>query len=558
MARSRLTTFLHRAYCLARHAAQDPCLLADVSETDTTETDAPDLYSAGNLQLSRRQTLKAGLLSVGAWGLPSGGLMAAGSQAVTAAEPAVLIVGAGVAGLTAAYRLQQAGVPVEVVEASQRVGGRLASVSQLPDLPNVVELGGEFIDTRHRAVRSLATELGLTLADLKQADAGLEPEVLYFQGEKISSERVIESFGPLAQQISQDLQRLGRNPISYRAPSAAAIALDQQSLADYLDAADIDPVMRSFVQVAYVTEFGRDAADQSCLNMLFLIGTDVGAWSTYGVSDERWHVIGGNDQIPKRLAAKVNGAIATGTLLESIRTSPDGRYRVSLRQGQTSRQRTYERVLLTVPFSVLRQVELAVDLPPTKRAAIDQLAYGTSSKLSTPYKQRIWRDRYGSTVSTYADLEFQNTWESARYSDGPGGWLTNLRGGQAGLDLAQGDPDVQATALARSLEPLFPGISQVERGRALRAIWATEPYALGSYSCYGPGQWTTLGGAEAERVGNLWFAGEHCSPESQGYMNGACESAELAALDILRDLGRQGQAAQQAARIKAFQSSFEA
>ncbi|HEY9648029.1 MAG TPA: FAD-dependent oxidoreductase, partial [Chroococcidiopsis sp.] len=313
MARSRLTTFLHQAYYWAQHAARDPHSWPDIIKTDATETDA-DLYRAGNLQLSRRQTLKAGLLSVGALGLPPSALMATAPEPATATEPAVLIVGAGVAGLTAAYRLQQAGVPVDVVEASQRVGGRLASVSQLPDLPNVVELGGEFIDTRHTAVRSLAADLGLTLADLKQADAGLEPEVLYFQGEKISPKRVIESFIPLARRISQDLQRLGRNPITYRDPSPAAIALDQQSLADYLNAADVDPVIRSFVEVAYITEFGRDAADQSCLNMLFLIGTDVGAWSTYGISDERWHVIGGNDQIPKRLAAKVNGAIATGTL----------------------------------------------------------------------------------------------------------------------------------------------------------------------------------------------------------------------------------------------------
>jgi monoamine oxidase len=308
------------------------------------------------------------------------------------------------------------------------------------------------------------------------------------------------------------------------------------SLAEYLAVEPINPLIEQLVRVAYITEFGRDAESQSCLNMLFLIGSEVGKWSTYGLSDERYHVIGGNDQIPKQLAERLKGKIEYGTILESIRLTPAGRYRVSLRQDSTSRERVYDRILLTVPFSVLRQVELAVDLPPIKQQAIAELGYGTSSKLAVPYRERIWRTRYGCTISIYTDMDFQNTWESARYSPGPGGWVTDLRGGTQGVLLGQGDPEVQSQRLTDDLEQIFPGIKQVSRGKAMRSIWPAEPYALGSYSCYLPGQWTTIGGAEVERVGNLWFAGEHCSLGSQGYMNGACETAEAAAQGILVDL----------------------
>jgi monoamine oxidase len=287
------------------------------------------------------------------------------------------------------------------------------------------------------------------------------------------------------------------------------------------------------------------------LNMLFLIGCETGKWSTYGLSDERWHVVGGNDQIPQRLAAQLSEAIETGTVLESIRSRSNGSYQVSLRQAGTSVERVYDRILLAVPFTVLRQVELAVDLPAVKRQAIDQLGYGTCTKLVTPYKERIWRDRHASTISVYTDLDFQNTWESARYVVGDSGWVTNLRGGRQGLNLGTGNPDAHATQLAENLEPIFPGIKAIERGKSLRAFWAAEPYALGSYSCYKPGQWTQLAGAEGERVGNLWFAGEHCSAESQGYMNGACETAELAALDLLEDLGLKAAAHRQRARVRA-------
>lgn len=529
MARTTLLRLLRRAYRIAEVAAQTQVPIPDIAE---------------EWSLSRRQILH-GLSSIGLMGLGSRLAAMPTSQQTGDTEAGradrtdspVLIVGAGIAGLTAAYRLRQAGVAVTIVEASQRIGGRLVSVTNLPGAAGTVELGGEFIDSRHTAVRSLAAELGLELADLRQADDGLEREILYFQGQRISETKVIEEFAPLAHQINRDLQPLRTQDITYRNPSPAAVSLDRLSLAEYLARTPISPMIDQLVRVAYITEFGRDAEEQSCLNMLFLIGAEVGKWSTYGVSDERYHVVGGNDQIPKCLAAQVEDAIELGTVLESIRMTDDRRYRVSLRQGETSLERIYDRIVLTLPFTVLRQIDLDVELPPIKRLAIDTLGYGTSSKLAVPYRERIWRTRYGCTISIYTDQDFQNTWESARYGPGPGGWVTDLRGGQQGLLLSQRQPEFYATELTRQLDVLFPGIAQVPRGRALRSVWSSEPYALGSYSCYLPGQWTQLGGSEAERVGNLWFAGEHCSLGSQGYMNGACETGETAAQEILADLG---------------------
>lgn len=528
MARTALVSLLRKAYHIHRMAAA---------------TDIPPDEVQGMLgdRLSRRRLLGQ-MAMVGAVGmLPRLGQVPPIAPTITkkafATDAKVLIVGAGIAGLTAAYRLHQAGVPVDVIEARQQVGGRLRSVTRTADSPGVVELGGEFIDTRHTAVRSLAAELELELADLRLADTDLEPEILFFQGEKVNHSRVVEEFIPLAQRISQDLKPLQTRDITYRNPSPAAIRLDRQSLADYLAAAPVSPLIEHLVRVAYVTEFGRDAETQSCLNMLFLIGSEAGKWSTYGVSDERWHVIGGNDLIPKTLAKRLDSVIETGAALESVRLTADGRYRVSVRRGASSTEHLYDQVLLTLPFSVLRHVELAVDLPPIKRQAIDELGYGSSAKLAIPFRERVWRTQYGSTISIYTDLEFQNTWESARYLQGPGGWVTDLRGGTQGLGLGSGSPNLQAAQLARQLDRIFPGIQHVERGTALRAFWAAEPYALGSYSCYLPGQWTTFGGAEMERVGNLWFAGEHCSLGSQGYMNGACETAEQVAQGLLRELG---------------------
>lgn len=448
----------------------------------------------------------------------------------------VLVVGAGISGLTVAYRLRQHGIAVEVVEASPRVGGRLRSMVDSANNLGVVELGGEFIDSRHTTVRSLAAELGLEMADLRAADEGLEPEILYFQGRKISHSWVAEEFIPLARRIAADVEALTGWNLTYRDPNPVAAKLDRLSLADYLSLTPVHPVIENLVRVAYVTEYGLDAEAQSCLNLLFLIGADVGKWSTYGNSDERYHVVGGNELIPRRLAERLAGLVETNTSLESIRMTSEGQYRVSLRQDAVSSERVYDQIVLTVPFTVLRQVELAVGMSPEKRAAIDELGYGTSSKLSIPFKERIWRTDYGSTISVYTDQPFQNTWESARYSPGPGGWVTDLRGGRAGVALGNSSSQYHADALVQDLECLFPGLSQVDRGSAIRSIWATNPYVFGSYSCYLPGQWTRFGGAEIERVGNIWFAGEHCSIGSQGYMDGACETAERAARSLLAQI----------------------
>ncbi|WAL61529.1 flavin monoamine oxidase family protein [Thermocoleostomius sinensis] len=448
----------------------------------------------------------------------------------------VLVVGAGIAGLTVAYRLHQAGVPVEVIEASPRIGGRLRS-AKASGSQSVVELGGEFIDSHHHAVHALAAELGLEMGDLRAADQGLEPEILYFQGQRISHQWVADEFAPLARQIAQDVGTLSRWSLTYHDPHPDALRLDRLSLAEYLAATPMHPVIEQLIRVAYITEYGLDAESQSCLNLLFLIGAEAGQWSTYGISDERYHVIGGNDQIPRQLADRLHGRIETGTALESISRTATGRYRVSVRSGATSTDRCYDQVVLTVPFTVLRQINLDLELPPVKQAAIAELGYGTSTKLAIPFQERLWRTRYNSTISIYTDRTFQNTWESARYMTGPDGWLTDLRGGTAGVQLASGNPQTHAQTLVEDLNVLFPGLTEVKRGQAMRAAWMTEPHALGSYSCYLPGQWSRFGGAEIERVDHLWFAGEHCSIGSQGYMNGACETAEQVAQGILQHLG---------------------
>lgn len=137
-----------------------------------------------------------------------------------------------------------------------------------------------------------------------------------------------------------------------------------------------------------------------------------------------------------------------------------------------------------------------------------------------------------------SDLAYQTTWETSRKQGGDTGVLTNFTGGRHGAALGTGTPKQQADAATAALEQIFPGVVAARAGmREARFHWPSHPWSLGSYACFGPGDWTGFRGAMGESVGGLHFAGEHCAPETQGFMEGGCESGETAAAAVLAAIG---------------------
>lgn len=467
------------------------------------------------------------------------GLLLAGCQSVPAPMRArggdeVAIVGAGIGGLTAAWRLRQQGVRVRVYEAQQRVGGRMFSLRNHFADGQVVELGGELIDTGHTHIRTLAGELGLALDDLLDGDTG--HDCWYFDGRQAGEDEIVQAFVPVAAAIERDLAAAGDGSYDYRDENPAFRALDAQSIAQWFDANGVSGWLRKLLDVAYTTEMGLEIGEQSALNFLTFIGTDdKDAFRVFGGSDERFHVRGGNDLIPTTLAAKLSDAIEPGHVLEAVRGDASG-YVLSFRNGSASREVRAQQVILALPFTLLRQVRIVVDLPARKRRAIDTLAYGSNAKLMIGFQRRPWREA-GANGASMSDLAYQTTWETSRKQAGDAGVLTNFTGGRHGAELGQGTPKQQAEAAVAALERVFPGVAAA-RGdaREARMHWPTNPWVRGSYACYRPGDWASILGVMGESVGGLHFAGEHCSIEAQGFMEGGCESGDLAAQAVLARL----------------------
>jgi monoamine oxidase len=492
------------------------------------------------------RTTRRGFLETVGKVAAAGALASVPGTAAWAAPPRrdvrVAIVGAGLAGLACADALKAKGVLATVFEASDRVGGRCYSLRRFfPD--QVAERGGEFIDTGHTTVRGYANRFGLALEDVAK-----EPgEVFYFAGGGLHSEEtVVDEFRDLVPAMHADLQQ------SSGAPTAddhteGDIELDFTTLEEWLATRGAGSVIARIVEAAYIGEYGREIAEQSCLNFLLFAHADRRAkFAPFGIfSDERFHVVEGNDAIASGLAAGLAGQIEFGrTLVAAAKTSAG---RVALTFAGSSAPAPFDAVVFAIPFTTLREVDLhaSLGLPDSKIDAIEELVYGTNAKVIVGFDGRPWHALGGNGTSYAHGLDnLIGTWETnPSRATATRAVVTDYTGGRLGETLNPLSVEVEAERFLRDLDRVFAGASAFatrERGKLVADLfhWPSYPLTQGSYTCNHPGYFTTIAGNEGKPVGNLYFAGEHTNSfyDWQGFMEGAALSGLDAAAQLLADL----------------------
>jgi monoamine oxidase len=464
-------------------------------------------------------------------------------EANAATAPRIVVVGAGLAGLTCAYRLKQAGYSAQIHEASDRVGGRCWTIRAAFADGQIAEHGGELIDQGHTAVRHLANELGLTLDNLLAAEPSGTEDIYRFDGQPYTFDEATRDLKAIWQQIHSDVSAASY-PTLYTSSTQRGRALDALSIAQYIDLyvpGGRASKLGRLLDVAYNIEYGAETTEQSSLNLLYLLAySGQGQLRIFGPSNEKYHVVGGNDQIPQRLAQRLQGQIALGSALVAIKRNADGTYALSFDQGGgRATSLTADKVVLALPFSILRSsVDYAkAGFNDVKRRAIAQLGMGTNSKLHVQFRDRHWYS-LGNNGNTFADTGYQNTWEVTRAQPGTSGILVDYTGGVIGASFGTGTPASRAEEFLAQLEPVLPGITAKWNGRATIDFWTTYEWTKGSYSYWKVGQYTSFAGAERERSFDCHFAGEHTSIDFQGYLNGGVETGERAAAEIVADLGK--------------------
>ncbi len=491
---------------------------------------------------SRREVLQIGAGAALASTLASRDLLAA-PKVKPGFSAKIAILGGGLAGLAAADRLATAGVATTIYEATGRVGGRQHSLRGV--FPGqVAELGGELVDNLHKTMLGYANAFGLSLEDLGKSPG---EETFYFQGKHWSEAEAVEEYRIFSARAQGDFHSSSGAPTAF-AYNEADLVLDHMTLRAFLDKHGSDlPLINGLLTEAYEAEYGLSCEQQSALNFILFIHFDRRSkFTPFGVySDERYHIVEGNDSIASGIAANLPGSIQTGSFIERLGRDPDGRYRIHL-AGQKTPEYA-DAVICALPFSVMRKsivLEPSLGFSAGKQFAIAEMGYGTNVKTMIGFQGRPWR-AHDSKGTAYSDLpNVQNAWETNYSLAGATSILTDYASAERGVALGKQPVNKAVGDFLGDLDKVWPGAAAAAtrdaQGNylAVRQHWPSEPTQLGSYTCYTPGQFTTVCGHEGTAEGLMKFAGEHADSfyAWQGFMEGALLSGLRCGEEILADI----------------------
>jgi monoamine oxidase len=449
----------------------------------------------------------------------------------TSNQKSVTVIGAGLAGLSVAYDLHRAGWQVTVLEARDRVGGRVHSVRSFSD-GLVAEAGGEFIEGSHTRMIALARQFSLKLGVSGSWQRQAE-DWASFDG-KSGRMSDVDMWGiNLAEEIERGwgaMSELGKYVSDPYQPQAAreAECIDSQSALDWIDALDVHPFAKKFfiqyIRSEYTTEPER-------FSLLDLARNAAMYYSTVE-RPPSMRVIGGNDQVPRALADALPD-VRLNAVVTSIRILPD-EVVVSVKQNDSHLTLRSAFAVLAIPLTTARSIDFHSSLPTAHQRMVDEISYGAVTKVMIEYRKRFWNDAgWNGRMATDAPIVF--TWHATSHIDHERGILTAYTGGKPGAKLSALSDEERIKVAVSEIEKLFPGSSDLIENTATIA-WLNEPFTRGSYMALAPGEVTAHWCALLEPAGRLFFAGEHATA-LQGFMEGAVESGQRVAGTIIADGG---------------------
>ncbi len=473
--------------------------------------------------MGRREALRSLALAGGASVLP------AIRRARKVSQPTILVVGAGLAGLTAAYRIfDRTGWKPIVIEAADRPGGRVRTIRDLPgDL--YCEAGGTFISTGDSAIRSLLREVDIGTIDLDPLwpDGGY---AYYFNDALRKGTDVFRGEGAASRVAERQFEQF-RWPITYRTTDPDAVRLDRMTIAEWIERHVDEPLFADYLKTYYETDYGSPIDEASALHL-------VADFAAPGRSyDERFLIKGGSDSLITALVERLPElAVHTGATLLSI-AKEGRRYECLFSQADVWVEQAADAVVLALPFTALRKVNKdRAGFSKRKLDAITDLAMGQGTKVNMHFSTAPWEQNgSGDSVS---DLVTGWTWPGHIGQNNLGNIMVGLTStiDDEGPVHGEMSPDV-AQRYLDALEEVFPGTETAYTGYGYIDRWTDDPLIGGTYSYYRAGTFTEIAGSEAEREGRVFFAGEHTARYgNRGTMNGAVQSGERAARQVIRAL----------------------
>jgi monoamine oxidase len=530
-------------------AAHDRSQRSGVPLEDVLQAHRDELRGAGAGEQATHT--RRGFLAGGAGVIAGAALAARPARSLAkmsgASVPRIAIVGAGLAGLRCAHMLwneSPAGsLASTVYEANpERAGGRCWTLRDYFGAGSVAEHGGSFIDTRHRALRALVAHLGLQEEVVGGGDLPTGEDIYFVDGANYTRAEATADWKSVGFHAFRAASRKLRS-------QAGEAGLDAMSVTEWLDSTEITSTSRlgKLMLANAVTENGGDPDDMSALDLIEI--TAPSARSSLELlpgDDERFHVLGGNDQIVARLIAQLPGpALQHGYKLVAIRKNADRTTTLSFEIAGATVDVVADYVVLALPFTTLREVDLSMSgLSARKLNVIETFGMGSNAKVHVEITHKTW-PALGFAGAAYSEWDgFCCAWDDS-VPAGAGGSPAQLLGfpggrvGRTGLTgAAHGTaPPVDVDWFLAQIEPVYPGTTAAYTGRAYEDHWVLDPWVHGAYSYCRVGQASSFGHIAGLAEGGIHFAGEHTSVSHQGFLEGAVVSGERAARQLLRKIG---------------------
>ena len=431
----------------------------------------------------------------------------------------VIVVGAGLAGLTAAVRLKQMGAKISLIEARDRVGGRVLTIRGAFAQGQHAEAGGDFIDEDQHEIIRLVKEQGLTLRPiLRQGFTFVRHPGPSRRRRHILSGA--EAWDTLSHALCPLVAAYRMADKRWDSPIAGQLA--QQSVAQWLEEVKADSNMRAVVR-SLRGFFLADPEELSLLALVDQLAADMPGQAAM------YRIEGGNDRFPLALAGQVHEDLQLNSVVRAICQDHDSvQARVETQNGQEALIQG-EYVVLAVPTTTLRSIHMQPPLPSMHARAIHSLKYGKTTKALLQFDKSFWR-RKGKPRAYGTDAPTGAFWDANEEQAGEVGILTLMAGGEA-------SEDTQRIVAQRGVEGLVGALAWLgSRSATLLhsriVTWENDPWAQGGYAYFDPGFDPHLRDWLARSHGRIIFAGEHTSMNWQGYMNGAVESGLRAVEDI--------------------------
>lgn len=486
--------------------------------------------------IDRRAFLKRGLLAASALPTLQPAIFAANPFEIRRAGTAkkVIVIGAGLAGMSAAYELMQAGHEVTVLEARTRSGGRVWTLRDAYPEGMYAEAGATNVFDNHEwtnkylklldvAIDPMPSNIGASIYHIRGKRVLLKPGSLVDWPLELKPDEKGLSRGALwAKYVTPVFKEFGDFE-SADWPHPLLKRLDQISFAEFLRQQGASTGAVEILKLGLADQLGDGAEVTSALNLL----REAAPRATV---KQAFFIRGGSDTFPKAFAAKLGDRIHYGLPVVKIEQDSHG-VRVICQQAGNRQTFSAEYLICAIPFSVLRRVEISPGFSPAKQQAIAQLGNTSVVRVFLQTRKRFWLDE-GLTGSATTDLPIVTAYDKAHYLPGKRGMLEVYAAGQKARKLAAMQANERLSFTVKQMEQVLPSLQEHYEGGA-SICWDNEEWSRGAYAWFKPGQMESFLPHFAKPEGRVHFAGDHLSPWP-GWMNGALQSGNRAAQEILQ------------------------